>query len=285
MLRIGMFSKFSRVSIKTLRYYDEIGLLKPVEVDDRTGYRLYAVSQLSRLNRILALKDLGFSLEQIGQMLDEGLTLEEMQGMLRMRKAELQRQMKETQQRLERVEVRLGQIEKENLIMEQEVVIKKVEPMQAASIRDVVNHYGAQGKLWNEMGRYFRQHGMKASGPSVVLDHSGEYRKENVELEVVTPFDGSLPESERVKVKVLEGIETAACIIHRGEYETLPDTYDVLLKWIDENGYTIIGPDREIYWQCPGSPDQDPLEYDQKLSPYEPQGYVTEVQFPVRKGK
>lgn len=284
MLRIGLFSKFSRVSIKTLRYYDEIGLLRPVAVDDRTGYRLYAVSQLSRLNRILALKDLGFSLEQISQMLDEGLSLEEMQGMLRMRKAELQQQMKETRQRLERVEARLRQIEKEVLVMEQEVVIKKVEPMQVASICDVVKHYGAQGKLWDEMGRYFRQHAVKANGPSLVLDHSGEYRKENVNLEVATPFSGSLPQSDRVKVKLLEGIETAACILHREGYETLPDTYDVLLKWIDENGYIITGPDREIYWQCPGSRDQDPLEFDQNLSPYEPKGYVTEVQFPVRKG-
>ena len=69
MLKIGDFSKFSRVSIKTLRYYDEIGLLKPAEVDKFTGYRYYSVDQLSRLNRIMGLKDLGLSLEEINQLL------------------------------------------------------------------------------------------------------------------------------------------------------------------------------------------------------------------------
>ena len=80
MIRIGDFSKLSRISVKTLRYYDEMGLLKPVEVDPFTGYRLYEYSQLSTLNRILALKDLGFSLEEIGRHLDDGLSTEQMRG-------------------------------------------------------------------------------------------------------------------------------------------------------------------------------------------------------------
>src|SRR2546427_5071593 len=90
MIRIGDFSKLSQVSIKTLRYYDEVGLLKPINVDRFTSYRYYAVSQLPRLNRILALKDLGLSLEQIAQVLDEGVSPEQLRGMLRLKRAELQ---------------------------------------------------------------------------------------------------------------------------------------------------------------------------------------------------
>ena len=83
MLKIGDFSKMVRVPVPTLRYYDQVGLLKPIEVDRFTGYRYYSASQLPRLHRILALKGLGFSLEQIGAVLDEGLTPEQISGMLR----------------------------------------------------------------------------------------------------------------------------------------------------------------------------------------------------------
>jgi DNA-binding transcriptional MerR regulator len=91
MIRIGDFSKLSRVPIKTLRYYDEMGLLEPVHVDDFTGYRHYdyEYEQMTHLYSILALKDLGFSLEQIGQLLDNGLSAEQMRGMLILRQSEM----------------------------------------------------------------------------------------------------------------------------------------------------------------------------------------------------
>ncbi|MDL1909078.1 MerR family transcriptional regulator [Chloroflexi bacterium CFX6] len=108
MIRIGDFSKLSRVPVKTLRYYDEMGLLEPVEVDPFTGYRLYEYSQLSTLNRILALKDLGFSLEEIGRLLDDGLSVEQMRGMLRLRETEARQRVREEAERLERIEAKNG---------------------------------------------------------------------------------------------------------------------------------------------------------------------------------
>ena len=107
MIRIGDFSKLSRVSVKALRYYDEMGLLKPVSVDRFTGYRLYEYSQLSALNRILALKELGFSLEEIGRLLDDGLSVEQMRGMLKLRETEARQRVREETERLERIESRL----------------------------------------------------------------------------------------------------------------------------------------------------------------------------------
>src|SRR5512143_3025631 len=113
MIRIGDFSKLSRVSIKTLRFYDEMGLLKPIEVDRFTGYRYYEFDQLPRLYRILALKDLGFSLEEIGRLFEGDLPTEQMRGMLKLRQAEIRQQVAEEAERLERVEYRLRQIEQE----------------------------------------------------------------------------------------------------------------------------------------------------------------------------
>src|SRR5262249_20222975 len=116
MLKIGEFSKLVQVSVPTLRYYDQVGLLKPVEVDRSTGYRYYSASQLPRLHRILALKGLGFSLEQIAGVLAEGLTPEQMRGMLRLRHAQISQQLTEMQSQLVEVEVRLQQIEREDAI-------------------------------------------------------------------------------------------------------------------------------------------------------------------------
>src|SRR3954449_11144857 len=132
MIRIGEFSKLAQVPIGTLRYYDQVGLLKPVEVDRYTGYRYYSVSQLPRLNRILALKGLGFSLEQIGVVLAEGLTLEQMRGMLRLRHAQISQQLVDMQNQLVEVEVRLQQIEREEQLSTYDVILKQVEPQLVA---------------------------------------------------------------------------------------------------------------------------------------------------------
>ncbi len=111
MFKIGDFARIGRISVKTLHHYDDIGLLKPAHVDVATGYRYYTLDQLPRLNRILALKDLGFSLEQIASLLNEPLAVAELRGMLRLKRAELQRLVQAEQARLNRVEARLKQIE------------------------------------------------------------------------------------------------------------------------------------------------------------------------------
>ncbi|MGA7317271.1 MAG: MerR family transcriptional regulator [Silvibacterium sp.] len=95
MLKIGDFSALSRVSIKTLRYYDQTGLLPPAHIDSASGSRYYSARQLAQLHRILALQDFGFSLEQVAQALDEGITAKQMRGMLLLRQAEQQKRLEE----------------------------------------------------------------------------------------------------------------------------------------------------------------------------------------------
>src|SRR6185369_4843102 len=126
MFKIGEFSKLVQVPVPTLRYYDEVGLLKPVEVDRFTGYRYYAMNQLPRLNRILALKGLGFSLEQIAAALNEGLSPDEMRGMLRLRHAQISQQLAQAQSQLTEVEARLQQIEREDKLAGYDVIVKRV---------------------------------------------------------------------------------------------------------------------------------------------------------------
>src|SRR5512147_3281105 len=113
MFKIGDFSRLTQVSIKTLRYYDEIGLLKPAQIDRFTNYRYYTIEQLPRLNRILALKDLGLSLDQIGDLLKRDLPADQLRGMLMLRQAEIEQEMQAMHLQMRRVEARLKQIERE----------------------------------------------------------------------------------------------------------------------------------------------------------------------------
>src|SRR3954463_4519897 len=151
MIKIGEFSKLVQVPVATLRYYDQVGLLKPIEVDRFTGYRYYSAVQLPRLHRILALKGLGFSLEQIGVVLAEGLTPEQMRGMLRLRHAQISQQLVEVQSQLLDVEVRLEQIEREEELSSYGGISRRVEPVLVASVRAILPSHSSSGLLFREV--------------------------------------------------------------------------------------------------------------------------------------
>ena len=145
LLRIGDFSRLAQISISALRHYDELGLLKPAQVDRFTDYRYYALEQLPRLNRILALKDLGLSLDQIKQLLDRtidrGVPPQTLREMLAAKQAEIAVQLREEQARLGRVEARLRQIEHEDdPPVKFDVVLKPMAAQTVISTRFVVPH-------------------------------------------------------------------------------------------------------------------------------------------------
>ncbi|MGD2157660.1 MAG: MerR family transcriptional regulator [Anaerolineales bacterium] len=272
MIRIGDFSKLSRVTVKTLRYYDEVGLLKPAHVDNFTGYRHYTYEQLPRLNRILALKDLGFSLEEIGQLLAEDLAAKQMRGMLKLRQSEIKRRVQDERERLARVEVRLRQIEQEDVMSKYIVVIKSVEPLKVAALRGIVPTPPDQGRLWNELESYLARQHVQPAGPCLSLYHDEEYKEVDWDIEVCEPIEGDLPETERVKVRQLADTKTMACVVHQGPFITISEAYEALIKWIGENGYQIVGPGREVYLREAKEGDQNDPDT------------LTEVQFPVKKG-
>jgi len=271
MIRIGDFSKLSRVPVKTLRYYNEVGLFQPVEVDAITGYRLYEYSQLSTLNRILALKDLGFSLEEIGRLLDGDLSLEQLKGMLKLRETEARHRVQEEAERLERIRTRLKQIEQENFMSKYDVVIKSVDEFKIASVRDVVPLPSEQGSLWRELEGYLAMNRIRSVGTCFALYHDEEYKERDWDIEVCEPLAGELDESARVKVRTLPAVESMACTVHNGPFATIDEAYNAVVKWINDNGYRIVGPSRELNIKpAKGGSQQDPKT-------------VTEIQYPVEK--
>ena len=137
MLRVGDFSKLAHVTVKTLRHYDDLGLLRPVWTDRYTGYRYYALDQLPRLNRILALKDMGFSLAQVRQLLDGSLPPDELRRLFVQKQRELAEQVRAEQERLARVDQRIHQIELEGRLPLQDVTLKAIPALRTASLRMV----------------------------------------------------------------------------------------------------------------------------------------------------
>ncbi|MCB9420183.1 MAG: MerR family transcriptional regulator [Ardenticatenaceae bacterium] len=277
MFKIGEFSKLSRVPVKTLRYYHQIGLLEPAQIDDFTGYRYYTAVQLTRLNHILALKDLGFSLEQIGQMVPDAasaddLLLEQVRGLLRLKQAEVVQQIEMEQARLARLarlEQRLKQIEKESKMPDYDVVIKQVDKMKIAGVRDVVANYQSVGPLYGELFAALGQHGITPAGPVMGIYYDEEYKESDVDVETAVPVTGgSLPKG-RVAIRELPGAEVAS-LVRTGPYDDFTPAYQALMGWIEANGYRIIGPNREIYLRGPEA----------GVAPAE---FVTEIQFPVAK--
>lgn len=278
MIKIGEFSKLAQVPVATLRYYDQVGLLKPVEVDRFTGYRYYAVSQLPRLHRILALKGLGFSLEQIAGALAEGLTPEQLRGMLRLRHAQISQQLAAAQSQLLEVEGRLHQIEREGELTAYDVILKSVEPLLVASIRDTLPSHSAVGALFGEIYEALGPDVGEALGPSpeaggqtLVLCYDTEFKEHDVDGAAAFMLRRPVPERGRVRVYELPAA-TMASAVHHGSYATIGAAHEAVITWTQANGYRIVGPDREInlYHTMPIRLD-DP-------------SYVTEVQYPVAKG-
>ena len=268
MLKIGLFAKISQVSVKTLRFYEKIGLLHPMKVDDFTSYRYYSIHQLPRLNRILALKDLGLSLEQIRTILRDELSAEEMRGMLRLRQAELERQVLETQAQLARVEARLTQIEMEGKMPEYDVVLKTVEPVLVAGRRIIVtenNEYPVGlPEAFGETYNYVQAHG-KQAGPCIAVWYTPMDAQEE-DVEAAYPIEKPIAESERIKVHELPS-EQVASVLYNGEMDNFMQGYDAVLKWIEANEYTVVGPFREVYHDFKDMGD-----------------VAIEIQFPVGKG-
>lgn len=274
MFKIGEFSTISRVPVKTLRYYDEIGLLAPDHVDKFTSYRYYSLEQLPRLNRILALKDLRLSLAQIGKLLDDDVSPEEIRGMLRLKQAEIQQHVEEEQARLRRVEARLRQIEQEGKMPEIDVVIKKLETQNVIALRETVTAPEEVGRMFGECFTVLGQNGIQPCGPPLTIYHNPEFNPASIDLEVVFPLNQPISDNialsggRELVVKQLPAVDSAACTIHKGEWEHegFAATYAAIGQWIEASNYHIVGPVREIYLTHESSPDA-----------------MTEIQFPVQK--
>lgn len=284
MLRIGDFSQLGQVSVRTLRHYDDLNLLKPAWIDPFTDYRYYSIEQLARLNRILALKDLGFSLGQIKGLLDEHVPVEQMRGMLLLKQAELARRMQEEQERLRRVEARLKQIEIEGMVSQYEVVRKTADAQAILFARTVVPTMADMKEyrcgLSHEIYMWLEQTHIIPVTHEMVLYSMQEYREDNIGLEMAVGIDKAvqhthpLPPASRLQVRELPAIEEMACVVHRGSIYDVPQGIIALYTWANANGYQPADAYREIHLF--GREDDPHVDYQQ---------LTLEIQLPIERSQ
>jgi DNA-binding transcriptional MerR regulator len=279
MFKIGDFSKFSQVSIKMLRHYDRLGLLRPARIDPATSYRYYSADQLPRLNRILVLRDLGFTLEQIAALLDD-VPAEQIRGMLKLKQAELEQQMRHEQQRLERIAARLRQIEQEQPVSA-DVLVRCIKPQLMATLRQTVAGGDDLQFLFEEVEIYVAHHNGRAERPPLAIYHDREYRERDLDVEVAIPLKARIPSAGHIQVRELPGCASMACLVHTGSYDTISTASSALLAWSEANGYQIAGPSREVYLRF--SADGLGIVLPTAYLAYDSADWVTELQLPVAK--
>lgn len=258
MFKIGDFSKLGQVSTRMLRHYDQMGLLRPSQTDEWTGYRYYTIDQLARLHRIIALKELGFSLEQVANLLTRGdaLPVQELRGMLKLRQAEISRELQEKQTQLIEVETRLQQLEQEGHPSPYEIVVKSLETQTLASIRQVVPHiaempYYCQA-LYTQLYATLKRHKITPLEPEVTLYHNDEYQETELDVEVALPVASTtLAIPDELVVRELPGAELAAALIYEGPLRQMEPAILALLAYIGTHRHMVIGPLRELHLSGP----------------------------------
>lgn len=262
MIKIGDFSQLTRVTVKTLHHYDAIGLLKPAVVDPFTGYRYYAVHQMAQVHRILALKDLGLSLDQISVLLSEELPAAVIQRMLQVKAAELESRIAQEHVQLTRVKARLAQIAREGKQPRHEIVLKQVEAIQVLAARAVVPSAAELGAFFNRAMAVFTQHRALGVGPLLAIYHTDEYREVDLDVEAAIPLRAGTKvtndvHSFQVRLRELPGGTFATLICTMAQRDDVVTANQALCSWIEAHGYQIAAtPYREVYIEqpAPGAP-------------------------------
>lgn len=277
MFRIGEFSCFSRVSVKMLRHYDEIGLLTPAHTDASSGYRYYTADQLPRLNQIILLKDLGFGLEQIAQLLDAALSPSALRGALAIKRAEIEAEITTLEQRLSRLDHAWQQLQMHDRLPRHAIIVREVPAQLIASIRRAVDP-SAITDLFETLEAVVARHQARQFSPPLMLFHDTEFREELRDIEVAVPVKMPFAD-DSVQVGELPG-GLMACVVYMGEYGSTDLLLQQFPAWLEANGYQAAGPLREVYLRF-GAQNTGYTLPESYLTDTAA-AYVTELQLPIR---
>jgi DNA-binding transcriptional MerR regulator len=273
MYTIGEFARHGRVSVRMLRHYDTIGLIRPACVDAASGYRFYQASQLGQLNRVIALKELGFTLQQVQAILAEQVSGAELRGMLRLRRAEISAQIEIETARLARVEARLLTIEDEARVPTDGVVIKRLAPIRVAELAGTATGYEPEAitpviqPLYRELWQSIASAELTMTGPAVAYYEDSPEGDGAIVVHAAVPVTATATAGAGHTFSVVDLAEaqSAAAIIHHGSMNDVLSTGQALARWIDANGYRSAGYAREITLQWSADHDE----------------WVTELQQPI----
>lgn len=274
MFRIGEFSKIAQVAASQLRYYDDIGLFQPQHSDQQSGYRFYSAAQLPKLNRIIALKDLGLSLQQIRNLIEDNIGAEELRGMLALRKAQIEQNLLAEHQRLSAVENRLKQIDRHGLIDEDDILLKSIPAHPFLSVRHVCESLEDTMNIIQDIKMSVSRHvPVHLLGQFAAVIHSDEFDEQRWDLEFGFLLNQNcelsidLPGEAIMQVRELPAIDSALTSIRTGGPENGIPCYAAIGAYAERHGYVLTDFGREVFLVPPGD-----VEFSQM---------VVEIQYPA----
>ncbi|MGN1025411.1 MAG: MerR family transcriptional regulator [Faecousia sp.] len=239
--RIGLFAQMNRITVKALRFYEEQGLLLPAKIDEESGYRYYTMSQMETLHRILALKEAGFTIEDMKHLNASG---DERGFLLRKKKALLEKIAELTLQ-LSKID---GYLMAGGNSLSAPVMVKTIPETVCAVMRRRIDSYDALFDIMPELGGYMEDAGCVCALPEYCFTQYLEpgFQEAQILVEVCEAVTEKKADRGCLRFRTIPETR-AACIYHKGSYRDFPKTYEVILRYIEENGYEICGNIRESY--------------------------------------
>ncbi|MCP1103625.1 DNA-binding transcriptional MerR regulator [Aequitasia blattaphilus] len=270
MFKIGEFSRLTQVSIRMLRYYDEVGLLKPARIDSITNYRSYEAWQIPILNKIIFLRNLGFNIAEITEAL-EGWSDEFITQELERKCLEVEQEIQAEQERLKKIELAKKDIQKKKIEINYNVSIKAIPSFQVFSLRRRVPDYYSEGFLWKEMAKYAGDHNLSISEQTFTIYHDLDYREKDVDIEICAPVAKIGEDGDGFTYRRTEAIPIMACTMVYGSFENIAGAFLTFAEWLQEhNQYEMAGASRQIVHR--GQWNEE-----------DPEKYLTEIQVPLQK--
>ena len=246
-LKIGEFSKMMQVTVKTLRHYEQKGLLIPDDVDEWTGYRYYSITQMQRLNTIRGLQRQGFSLEEIKDLFEDELQMPSV--------AQLTKKIEETERQLQILMERRHQLLKwmdshKQIRTMEKFSIQSLPEIIVASHREIIPDYSALGQLCvNKIGPEMQRLGCKCPPPGYcfTIEHHQEYRATDLDIEYCEQVEEMGTDNTIIQFKRLPAVPKALCMKHVGPYERFHESFTEAFAYMEEQGYKLAGAFRTSY--------------------------------------
>ena len=262
--KIGMFAAMNHVTVKALRFYEEQGLLMPALIHPETGYRYYTLSQMAVLHQITALKLAGFTLEEIADI-NSGADEE---AVLLKKKAELLAKISDLTRQIAVVD---GYLSKKKTRLSTPVLVKTIPETTVACMRIRLDSYDCLFDRMPEMGALMEKAGCSCALPEYCFTNYLEpgYKDGDILVEICESVVAAKKETGELRFKTLPEIQ-AACVFHKGSYRTFSESYETVLRYIEENGYEIAGEIRESYIDGVWNQDDE-------------SEWLSEIQVPVRR--
>ncbi|MCC0645124.1 MerR family transcriptional regulator [Clostridioides sp. ZZV14-6150] len=275
MFKIGEFSKLTQVSIRMLRYYDELGILKPAKIDKYTGYRLYSADQISTLQRIILLRDSKFTVSEISNIIhnwNDELVIKE----LNRKKIEIQDEVKKEQQRINNIDKLIDAIDDNKDEIHYNVIFKEIPSYKIISLREIIPDYHYEGILWEKLYEFIKEEHIEIShqaNNNMALYHDEELKDCGVDIEVGMVVKKLGKNKSGFIYRETEAVDMMACNMVYGPYENIAGGYESFAYWLDTNSdYKMAGINRQIGHKGVHNEEN-------------PENYLTEIQIPVIKVK